>query len=668
MSFEYQNLPIDFDDEGKPFLTDAAEFTIDPTERRSLDDIVPNGTGELTDEDAAEAELEREPDQRESELYDINIDPVTRVAGALAFHAKVDLANRQVLEGHSQATLFRGYEIILEGRDPRDAIDLSSRACGVCGAVHSIVSSMALEMAFPVEPPPLGVWARNMGQAAAFLYDHALHLFLLAGPDYSAAMLKKTNPDLYEEAKNTSAPHEDIHGYETVGDIMDALNPLEGELYLEALQQTRDARQMASLMLGKYPHPSTIAPGGVTTTLSRTSFQQFYTRLDDFFEYAKRVPFIWDDVLDFMLEAQEGFEHVGERPMTMIGTGIWDDPEVYNARYEDADEWGVARLSTPGVIVDGELVTTNLTEVDMGIEEFVDHSFYEDWTEGDQRFDETPTGGPLSPYHMWNKETTPKPEGKSWREKYTWGTAPRWDRTPMETGPHSRHWLTALAEEVENPFIEPTGDGLNLHVPEASTPEKTLRWDIPDRLNAAERLRAKAYHLAYCALVCYTGFIESLELLKSGKTDVHTPFSLPKKGVQRGVGFWEAGRGYLTHHIVIEDGVIDNYQILTPSTWMASPTDPFGNPGPYEEAARNTPLLEDFTDQSDFSGIDILRSIRSFDPCMPCTVHLHTDDRADVITEDVTACGCSFTEGDRPAEEAIRDIIESGEGTEAGAD
>jgi hydrogenase large subunit len=194
-------------------------------------------------------------------------------------------------------------------------------------------------------------------------------------------------------------------------------------------------------------------------------------------------------------------------------------------------------------------------------------------------------------------------------------------------------------------------------MPETELPEMTLRWDIPDRLNTAERLRAKAFHVAYCSLVAYTGFIEALETLKSGQTAVHTPFEVPTSGTHRGVGFWEAGRGYLTHHVTIEDGVIDNYQILTPSTWMASPTDPFGNPGPYEEAALNTPLLEEYEDEEDFSGIDVLRSIRSFDPCMPCTVHLHTDRAPDVITEDVTSCGCSISDGDRPAEEAIRDLV-----------
>ena len=652
----FDNLPIEFDDDGNPIRSEERDFDV-PGEH---DGAAANGPDEWAangGERVAEEREDRDEDLGEG-VKDVNIDPVTRIAGALAFHAKADLENEAVLEAHSQATLFRGYEIILEGRDPRDAIDLSSRACGVCGAVHSLCSSMALEMAFPVEPPPMGVWARNMGQAAAFLYDHSLHLFLLAGPDYSESLLSQSNPDVVAQAMETSAPHADVHGYETIGEIMTAMNPLEGELYLEALENTREARSAASLMLGKYPHPSTIAPGGLTTTLTRTSFQQFYTRLNHFFDYAKKVAFVWDDLLDFLLENLDGYEHVGERPVNLIGTGIWDDPDAYNARYEDADEWGTERLSTPGVIVDGELETTNLTEIDMGVEEFVDHSFYEDWTDDEEpRFAETPAGGPISPYHPWNKETRPKPEGTSWREKYTWGTSPRWDRKVMETGPHSRHWITAMAEEVDNPYIEPTGDGLNLHMPETELPEMTLRWDIPDRLNAAERMRAKAYHISYCALVCYTGFVNALELLKQGASDIHTPFDVPSSGTQRGVGFWEAGRGYLTHHVVIEDGVIDTYQILTPSTWMASPTDPFGNPGPYEEAALNTPLLEEFTDEEDFSGMDILRSIRSFDPCMPCTVHLHTDRRRDVITEDVTSCGCSFADGDQPAEEAIRDII-----------
>lgn len=107
-----------------------------------------------------------------------------------------------------------------------------------------------------------------------------------------------------------------------------------------------------------------------------------------------------------------------------------------------------------------------------------------------------------------------------------------------------------------------------------------------------------------------------------------------------GVGFWGAGRGWLTHHVEMDDGVVKNYQILTPSTWNASPQDPWGNPGPYEEAALNTPILENTGDPDRFRGVDILRSIRSFDPCMPCTTHMHVDGADRVVTTEVNTCAC----------------------------
>jgi len=114
------------------------------------------------------------------------------------------------------------------------------------------------------------------------------------------------------------------------------------------------------------------------------------------------------------------------------------------------------------------------------------------------------------------------------------------------------------------------------------------------------------------------------------------PYTVPQSAI--GVGFWEAGRGTLTHHVVLDGGRIANYHIVTPSTWMASPQDPFGVPGPYEEAVMNTPLLEEFDHTNDFTGIDILRTIRSFDPCMPCTVHMLAGGR--VLHRNATTCMC----------------------------
>src|SRR5262249_20092032 len=171
-------------------------------------------------------------------------------------------------------------------------------------------------------------------------------------------------------------------------------------------------------------------------------------------------------------------------------------------------------------------------------------------------------------------------------------TAQRGERLAMESGPISRQWLTAVAGKLQNPFIAPTGDGLLIELPKGTTPALRLTWKIPDTLNALERLRARGYHVAYCCMVAYTYLLQGFEYLRLGKDRMATSYEIPSQGI--GVGFWEAGRGILTHHAVLEQGKLGNYQILTPSSWMASPRDPWGQPGPYEEAVLNTPILEEF--------------------------------------------------------------------------
>ncbi len=617
----FKNLPVEFDADGKAYLREGVSNPYEYTPRKDLTDA--QITDLLT---------------RNGHLKEVNFDPVTRVAGALAFHSITDLANRRVVETNAVATLFRGYEVILKGRDPRDAIFISSRACGVCGGVHSTCSALTLEMAFGIQPPPLGIIVRNMLLAAEFLYDHPLHLFLLAGPDYSQSAVEATNPELWERAKGESTQHGGVHGYSTIGAIMTDLNPLSGSLYLEALHMTRVAREAYVILGGKYPHPETIVPGGISTTVTLTTFNEYYSRLVKLFDYSKKVALLWDDVFDFFLRANPEYAKVGARRKNMIDTGLWDDPELYDTTYENCNTWGNGRWASPGVLVDGELVTTNLQDINIGIEEFVEHSFYEGWDGG--RFPTDPAGGPLSPNHPWNKETKPRPQGINWKEKYTWDTAPRWDRMAMETGPYSRMWNTAVAQKMpRSEFIEATGHSLKMQLPKAMTPELELEWHVPNDWNALERNRARAYACAYTALVAMDNWLRGMKMLRDGAdTAVSTPFEIPRRGTQIGVGFWGAGRGYLTHHGVFENGKISNYQIVTPSTWMASPRDPFGNMGPYEEAVLNTPLLESFDRDEDFKGIDILRAIRSFDPCMPCTTHVYAGDHT--IVREVNTCAC----------------------------
>jgi hydrogenase large subunit len=289
------------------------------------------------------------------------------------------------------------------------------------------------------------------------------------------------------------------------------------------------------------------------------------------------------------------------------------------------------------------LVTTDLHKLNMGIEEFVEHSYYDEWTGSGHRqhFPTDPVGLPLSPYHPWNKVTKPKPSGQSWKEKYTWDTAPRWDRLAMEAGCYARMWNTAVARRLpENPFLESTGTSLKIRLPRGKLPETEIEWKVPEVWNAFERNRARAYCVGYTAMIAMNNWMAAMERLKDGDTRTATTFEIPKRGEQMGVGFWGAGRGYLTHHLVLDRGAVANYQIVTPSTWNASPTDRWGQPGPYEEAVINTPLLEETNDPEKFRGVDILRAIRSFDPCMPCTTHIQSE--AGMITREVNTCACGL--------------------------
>lgn len=621
----FKNLPVEFDEQGKAFLKQgvanpyAYEANGHPAERQQrIEELL----------------------ARNGHIKEISIDPVTRVAGALAFHSVVDLQNRTVHDAHSMATLFRGYEIILKGRDPRDAIFISSRACGVCGGVHSNAAAEAIEMAFGVAPPPMGTVVRNLGQAAEFLYDHPLHLFLLAGPDYSEAIVKATNPDVWAKAEQAVTRHSAIHGFKTMAELMTAMNPLSGTLYLEALSITRRAREMCSLVWGKYPHPQTIVPGGMSTTVTVQTLNEYQIRLFELLDHSKRMALIWDDISEFLYEANPAYDRVGARPRNLIDLGIWEDPYAYDATYANAAAWGEKRWATPGVMIDGELLTTDLHRINMGLEEFVEHSFYEQWTTGAPTYKTDPLGNPLSPHHPWNKQTIPAPQGRNWKEKYTWSTAPRWDRQSVEAGAYARMWITAVSKKIpKNGFIESTGTSLRMTLPKGKLPEMVLEWKVPKECNAIERNRARAFAQPYTALVCLNNLLAAYDLMKKGDTRTSTPFKVPRDE-RIGVGFWGAGRGYLAHHLTMDGGVITNYQINTPSTTNASPHDPFGTAGPYEEAVMNTPILEQFDRPEDFKAIDILRAIRSFDPCMPCTTHVYAGEQT--IVREITTCACEI--------------------------
>ncbi|MBA3619397.1 MAG: nickel-dependent hydrogenase large subunit [Acidothermales bacterium] len=628
----FKTLPVEFDERGNATLRGGIPNPYDVTVAKP--DV---GMTESERQDRIERLV-----ARNGHIKDLNMDPVTRIAGALAVHVTADLDKGQYLDSHAQATLFRGYEVILMGRDPRDAIFVSSRACGVCGGVHAHAAAYAIEQAMGIAPPPLGTVVRNMTEAAEMGYDNPLHLYLLAGPDYSESVIRSSNPELWPKAESWSCANTDIHGFKTMADLMTALNPLTGALYREGLEFTRLSREMVVILTGKYPHPQNVVPGGVSTTLTLQTLNEYHSKLGKIFDYAQRMLAVWDDIPAFFYEADERYQMVGYRPTNQIDPGYWDDPYAYDATYENCNAWGEKRWSTPGVVIDGKLVTTRLTDINIGWEEFVEHSYYEE--SSSSRYAADSLGNPISPYHPWNKRTLPKPGARDWKDKYTWACAPRWDRQVVEAGCYSRLLVTALAQKMPaSDFMTSTGSSMRFLVPKGESGEREVEWHVPERWNALERNRGRAYHYLFSQLVGLESLFEAYKLFQQGERRVAAlnPEELEKAIPQDervSVGWWGAGRGWLTHHLVMDKGKITNYQICTPSTINASPRDPWGQPGPYEEAVMNTPIIEDLADPAGFTSIDMLRGIRSFDPCMPCTTHAHTGDGE--IVREVNTCSC----------------------------
>ncbi|HEV2770422.1 MAG TPA: nickel-dependent hydrogenase large subunit, partial [Solirubrobacteraceae bacterium] len=311
----------------------------------------------------------------------------------------------------------------------------------------------------------------------------------------------------------------------------------------------------------------------------------------------------------------------GEGPRNFVDLGLWDDPFAYDGTYETASAWAERRWSTPGAVIDGRLRTTDVHQVNAGVEEYVDHSFYEDWTRGGAPGSgHDAFGNRQSAHHPANKQTIPQPGESDPRGAYSWSTAARWNRRPMETGAYAGLWTTAMSNKLPfREYIEPTGRGLRFAMPQAEMNAGVIEWRIPERWGALERNRAQAYSLAHATLAAYENLVIGLDLFRRGGPDagVSTSYKVPKDARQ-GVGLWGGVRGYLSHHLMLDRQVIENYQIVGPSTFTISPRDASNTPGPCEAAVMATPLL---STANRGRHIDVLRAIRSLDPCVTCATH-----------------------------------------------
>lgn len=564
-------------------------------------------------------------------LVEMSWDPITRIVGSLGIYTKIDFANQRVAECYSTSSIFRGYSVFMKGKDPRDSHFITSRICGICGDNHATCAVYAQNMAFGIKTPPMGEWIVNLGEAAEYMFDHCIFQDNLVGVDYCERMVKETNPKVWDKAQKTAAPHANAHGYKTIADIMTSLNPFTGEFYREALAMSRLTREMFCLMEGRHVHPSTLYPGGVGTVPTQQLFTDYVVRLMKYVEFTKKVVPLHDDLFDFFYEALPGYEEVGRRRVLMGCWGSFNDPDVVDYQYRHMSEWGRAMYVTPGVIVDGKEITgNNLVDINLGIRILLGSSFYEDWEDKGKYVKVDPLGNEVDARHPWNQTTIPKPQKRDFGNNYTWVMSPRWfdkrtgEHLALDTGggPLPRLWTTALAGLVDIGYIKATGHSVKIYLPKtAMRPEAEFEWKIPKWSNALERNRARTYFQAYAA-ACALYFAErAMKELHKGNTQTWAEFQVPNDAY--GCGFHEAVRGVLSHHVVIRDGKIANYHPYPPTPWNASPRDSYGTPGPYEDAVQNTPIFEE-NGPDNFKGIDIMRAVRSFDPCLPCGVHMYT--------------------------------------------
>jgi len=562
-------------------------------------------------------------------LVEMSWDPITRIVGSLGIYTKIDFGNRKVVECHSTSSIFRGYSIFMKGKDPRDAHFITSRICGICGDNHATCAVYAQNMAFGVKPPHLAEWIINLGEAAEYMFDHNIFQDNLVGVDFCEQMVKETNPGVWEQALRKEAPHAGLHSYKTIADIMTSLNPFTGSFYREALQMSRMTREMFCLMEGRHVHPSTLYPGGVGTVATVQLFTDYLVRLMRYVEFMKKVVPLHDDLFDFFYEALPGYEQVGKR-RTLLGCwGSFQNPDKCDFDYRTMTNWGRAMYVTPGVVIDGKLVTTDLVDINLKIRILLGSSYYDDWQKDETFVQTDPLGNAIDQRHPWNQTTIPRPQKRDFNGKYTWVMSPRWldkntgDHLALDTGggPLARLWTTALAGLVDIGYIKATGKSVKMYLPPSATlPEVEFEWKIPEWSNTIERDRARTYFQAYSAC-CALYFVEqALKELHSGHTKTWEPFKVPKNAI--GCGFHEAVRGVLSHHVVIRDGKIANYHPYPPTPWNASPCDMYGTPGPYEDAVQGCPIFEE-NGPDKFKGIDIMRTVRSFDPCLPCGVHMY---------------------------------------------
>jgi hydrogenase large subunit len=558
----------------------------------------------------------------------IVIDPITRIEGHL--RVEIEVTNGVITDAYSAGTMVRGIETILKGRDPRDAWAFVGRVCGVCTSTHSLTSVRTVENALGISVPPNAELIRNLMANALYIQDHVVHFYVLHALDWvDVVSALKADPaatstlaqsisswpkssvgyftDVQKKFKNFVESGQlgiFANGYwgHSAYKLPPEVNLIAVAHYLEALEWQKEIVKVHTIFGGKNPHPNYLV-GGVPCSINIDEanavnaerlamvgklFQDAKTFVDQVY-----IP----DLLAIASFYKSDWGAIGGGLTNYMSFG--DFP---TNGYNNPDSFKIPR----GVILNRDLSKIHEIKADdpTQIQEYVNNSWY-DYSKGDK------VG-----LHPWEGETNlnytgPKPpyEQLDVSQKYSWVKTPRWKGYPMEVGPLSRMLVGYASGKPE--FKEVVDSALKaLDVP------VTALFSTLGR-TAARGLETKL--TCDWALEFYNSLLANIKNgdSRTMNNDKWEPESWPKEA--KGIGMVEAPRGALSHFIVIKDKKIENYQLVVPTTWNASPRDIEGKRSAYEESLIGTPVADPKV------PLEVLRTIHSFDPCLACAVHVYDE-------------------------------------------
>ena len=563
------------------------------------------------------------------------VDPVCRIEGHLRVEVNVDDKN-VIRNAVSSGTMWRGLEVILRGRDPRDAWAFTERICGVCTGTHALTSVRAVEDALGITIPENANSIRNIMQLNLQIHDHLVHFYhlhaldwvdvvsaLKADPKATSELAQSisdwpmSSPGYFRELKTRLqkfvesgqlGPFSNAYWGNPAYKLPPEANLMAVAHYLEALDFQKEIVKIHTIFGGKNPHPNWLVGGmpcainldgvGAVGAINMERLNLVKSIVDRSIEFIDKVYI--PDILAIGGFYKDWLHGGGLSSKSVMSYG--DIPDR-------ANDFSEKNLMLPrGAIIDGDL--SKVHEVDLRdpeqIQEFVVHSWfkYPDETKG---------------LHPWDGVTDhdfklgPKTKGSRTRiealdegGKYSFIKAPRWRGHAMEVGPLAR-WIIGYVQKKPE-FKEPVDAVLS-----------ALGAPLPALFSTLGRTAARALEAQWAARKQLYFFEKLMANLKAGDTatanvEKWDPSRWPKEA--KGVGFTEAPRGSLGHWVKVKDGKIENYQCVVPTTWNGSPRDPKGQIGAFEASLMNTPVAK--ADEP----VEILRTIHSFDPCLACSTHV----------------------------------------------